>query len=207
MKQCLVLFLLLLTGVGCGRKTVSEEDKAAEVAAHKQKEQQLRDADTLVQKWADQAEKQAGNHVEGLTDLDPWGNRIEVTYHQEWFSEIATVRSHGPDGKAKTADDLVRTRSYSNPSGILKGISGWGWFGIIWILCGILAFAASAGVSHNRRSHGKSGSHRHPIAFAVIVILLAPLAAIIYGLQFIGGALGATGGFFDGFEFDFDIDL
>lgn len=212
--------LLFLTGcgqmsgcIGCTKKLpiigqTEEERIAEEQALKKQAEENLKAADILVLKWATEVEKNGSqHHVEGLTDLDPWGSPITVQYRQEWFKEVATIRSNGPDKKPNTEDDLVRTRTYSNPSGIMGGISGFGWFCIVWLTCGILAFAASAGVSGHRRSSGKSGKHRHPIAFFLFVVILAPFALLIYGLQFIGGALGASGDFFDGFEFDFDIDI
>jgi hypothetical protein len=40
------------------------------------------------------------------------------------------------------------------------------------------------------------------LGFTVATILLAPLVFIVYGIQFIGGIFGATGDFFDGFDFD-----
>lgn len=219
MKRWIFLLLFSATGCsqiggcsGCTKKLPiigqSEEERVAEEQAQKKTaEENLRAADILVLKWATEVEKSQVKHVEGLTDVDPWGNTITVHYEQKWFNEVATVRSSGPDQKPNTADDLVRTRTYPNPSGILGGISGFGWFLMIWVGCAVLAFFASAGVAHNRRSSGKSGKHRHPFAFFLVIVILAPFALLVYGLQFLGGALGASGDFFDGFEFDFSLDI
>jgi hypothetical protein len=216
MRRFFAFFLALsMAGCGsggCGGKLPFSGPTAEEAAAQKQKAQdQLKEADQLVARYAEETEKNATSggfkRSEGLRDPDPWGNQIKIDYHQEWFQEVATVRSAGPDGKFETSDDLTRVRQTSNPAGILKGISGFGWFCIVWVLCGLLAYSASVGVAHHRQAKGKSGKHRSPLLFTIILILLAPLALIVYGLQFLGGALGASGDFFDGFEFDFDLDL
>lgn len=213
------ILVLSLSLVGCekAKSVIGLEKEDPEItkqrlADEKQlKENQLKEGDALVQKWADQLVKTATDEgfprQEGLIDLDPWGNPLRIDYRQEWFNEIAIIRSAGPDGKYDTVDDLIRTRKASNPSGILHGINTAGWLGIIWISTGLLSFLFAAGIGNNRRNKGKSSKHRNPIAFFIATLLLAPLVVFIYGLQYIGGALGAAGDFFDGFEFDFDIDL
>jgi len=175
--------------------------------------QQLKDGDALVAKWADKIQETATKdsfgyeRMEGLTEADPWGQQIKVNYRQEWFKEIATIQSAGPDGVFGNTDDLIRTRSAKNPAGIIEGISSLGWVVLAWLFCGGLALAFSSGIGHRRVTKGKSKNHRRPLVFGVTTALFAPVAVLIYGLQFIGGALGANGEFFDGFDFDFDIDL
>jgi len=193
--------------VGLSPSEDPEVVKQRLVEEKKQKEQQLKEADSLVQKWADQLSVSAGNgfsRQEGLLELDPWGNSLRIDYRQEWFEEVMVVRSSGPDGKYDTVDDLVRTRRASNPGGILSGISGWCWFLIIWVFTGILSFCFAAGVGHNRKSRGKGSRHKNPVGFVIATILFAPLMMMIYGLQYVGGVLGVAGEFFDGFDFDFD---
>jgi len=182
-------------------------------AQHEQQAQQLKDGDEMVAKWATMVQEKATKDgfgfekTEGLTETDPWGQQIKVSYHQKWFNEIATIQSAGPDGLFGSEDDLTRVRTAKNPAGILEGISSVGWVVIVWLLCGGMALAFSSGIGYRRVAKGKSKSHRRPVVFAVATILFAPLAVLIYGLQFIGGAMGASGEFFDGFDFDFDIDL
>ena len=191
------------------KKQKEEEKRQKELQAieeKKLKEQQLKDGDALVHKWAEQLATNANDgfpRQEGLIELDPWGNPLRIDYRQEWFSEIAVVRSAGPDGKYDTVDDLTRTRKASNPAGVFRGLGFWGWLILIWISTGLLAFLFSFGIRNNRRHRGKNPHHKNVIAFALLTILLAPLVVIIYGIQYVGGALGAAGDFFDGFEFDF----
>lgn len=74
---------------------------AEEIAAKREaREQQLKEADFLVQKWADKLQTNSSGgfvHHEGLTDVDPWGQQLRIDYKQDWFNEVATVRSAGPD--------------------------------------------------------------------------------------------------------------
>ena len=195
----------------------SKEEIAAqkELEAQQLKEQQelavqqLKDADVLVAKWTDIIQETATKDafgfkkMEGLTEADPWGNQIKVNYHQVWFDEIATIQSAGPDGIYGNNDDLTRTRSAKNPAGLFQGISTFGWVVFAWLFCGGCAWAFSSGVGHRRLKKGKSNRHRHPVMFALATIIFAPVAMFMYGMQFIGGSLGARGPFYDGFEFDF----
>ena len=74
---------------------------------------------------------------------------------------------------------------------------------IVGLFCGGFAWLFSSGVGHRRLKKGKSNRHRHPVVFALTTIVLAPVAMVVYGMQFIGGSLGRKNGFYDGFEFDF----
>lgn len=193
---------------------VQQELQAQQLKAQQEFEiQQLKDGDSLVAIWADKIQESATKdgfgfeRIEGLTEADPWGQQIKVSYRQEWFKEIATIQSAGPDGAFDTTDDLTRIRTAKNPAGVLEGISAPGWVVLAWLFCGSLALAFSSGIGHRRVAKGKSKNHRRPIVFAVATLLFAPIAVLIYGLQFIGGAVGANGEFFDGFDFDFDIDI
>lgn len=212
MKRCLLVLFLL---IGCNRAIEQAKDAVGlgptpeQVAAQKELlAQQLKDADVLVSKWADktQGSNTFGNgfseHVEGLTDFDPWGKPIRVEYRQDGFSEVAMIKSAGPDGTFDTLDDISRSRKVLNIFG-----NPLSWFLSVWFVCAVMAFSFSAGVSNRRVKHGKSGHHRHPAAFVLMTTCLAPLFAMLYGIQFLGGAMGCTGDFFDGFDFDFDIDL
>lgn len=198
-RTLLILCLLVGFSAGCKKFPWTKEEEKKEVLQDK-----LKEADGQVQLLAGLVESQTTprngfKRLEGLTDVDPWGHSIQVSYHQEWGDEVAVIRCAGPDGKFGTTDDLTRTRKAPNPSGILKGLPGWMWVVVVWLLAGLLAFLASAGVSHRRREKGLSG-HKHPVAFAIIVILFAPLACLVLGIQCVGGALGASGDFFDGFD-------
>lgn len=225
MKNIIILSLIL-TIVGCSsephstkNQTLFEKAKnavglgpsAEQIAAKKEKEkEELRQADSLVASLADSLKSDSINdgfiHPEGI-ELDPWGNKLEIKYSQEWFQEIATVISYGPDEVAGTVDDLVRTRKTYHLNGIFSGIPVFGWVLSIWLLCSFLSFYFSNRIGKRRLRKGKSNHHRNDVLFALVSIGLAPLCVLIYGLQLVGGALGATGEFFDGFDFDFDIDL
>lgn len=212
MTRYLPFFFILL--VGCNRAIDQAKEAVGlgptpeQVAAQKEMvAQQLREADVLVSKWTEKTQGSSvfggfSEHVEGLTDFDPWGQPIRVEYHQDGFNEVAVIKSAGPDGIFDTLDDIARSRKvlniFGNPFYLFLG----GWFA-----CIVLAFSFSTGVSNRRVKHGKSGHHRHPAAFVFTTLCLAPLVAALYGVQFFGGAMGFTGDFFDGFDFDFDLDL
>jgi hypothetical protein len=211
MKKAL-LILVFLCGCNKAKEAVGLGPTPEEIAAQKELEQKkLKDGDVMVSRWADNVESTASNsgfkHNEGLTETDPWGQQIKIEYKQDWTKEVATVRSAGPDGVFHTSDDLVRVRISNNPLGLIDGIPPGGWLAIIWISCGIITLVFASGLSRRRSAKGKPAKHGQPIAFAAITILLAPLVAMIYGIQFVGGALGADGDFFDGFDFDFNIDI
>lgn len=233
-----ILFLICVLLIGCHKhqeevtsptnkspKTIFQRlglapSKEEVALQHELKVQQLKDGDALVAKWADQIQETATKNfgfeqIEGLTEFDPWGQNIKITYHQEWFNELATIQSAGPDGLFNTDDDLIRIRTAKNPSGIFEGMSTIGWVVLVWLVCGMLALLFSSGVSHRRVAKGKSKKYRHPIVHAVSTVLFGPFTVLIYGLQFIGGAVGAHGEFFDGFDLmfegieglDIDIDI
>lgn len=201
--------------LGIGGPSKEEIAAQKELEAQQLKEQkeiaaqQLKDGDALVAKWADTIQERATKDafgfekIEGLTEADPWDNQIKINYHQVWFDEIATIQSAGPDGIYGNNDDLTRTRSAKNPAGLFQGISTFGWVIFFWLCCGGAAWLFSIGVGHRRLRKGKSNKYRHPIVFTLSTIVLAPIAMCVYGLQFIGGSLGARDKFYDGFEFDF----
>ncbi len=212
-------------GLGPSTPTVEEikaEQEAKEAerlrleAERAKKAQDLKDADALVAKYADQLQHNATSdgfpRAEGVVDLDPWGNPLQFDYKQEWFTEYVTVRSAGPDGNFGTVDDLIRTRKTGNVSGLFSGLPTWAWMVGVWCGTGILAFLFNTGIRQRRKASGKTHRHAHPFVFVIAVMVFAPLMFILYGLQFVGGVLGASGDFFDGFEFEFpdisiDIDL
>jgi hypothetical protein len=219
MYRFLILLCLCLS-LGCNKASDALKavgitaPTAEEIAAQKEREQQekelaaqkLKDADALVAKWADKVQENP-QRVEGLTDIDPWGQPIKVNYHQEWFTQIASISSAGPDATFSTSDDLVRTRKSTNVLGIANGDSPLALFLLIWGVCIVLAILFSTGLASRRAAKGKPRTHRHPIGFVCTTLALAPIVAFVYGLQFFGGVAGASGDFFDGFDFDFDIDF
>ena len=114
-----VYILLVLFLVGCNYVdntisdfTKSEEEKEAE---KKQTISDLKSADDQITQWVLKLEKEKDSsncfiHHEGLTEEDPWGNFIEVSYSETETSETLKIISKGPDGLSGTKDDLIRTR-------------------------------------------------------------------------------------------------
>ncbi len=172
----------------------------------------LKEGDALVQEWADKlGEKQPNGgfrHHEGITEQDPWGNLLKVEYQQKWFTEYLTVTSAGPDSKYGTPDDLVRTRSVSNPGGIGDGISTFGWVMIVWLGSAALSvWFSSSLISRHNRLKGKV-RREHPLGFALAVMVMGPLALIFYGLKLAANILGEFNGHPGwGLSFDFDLDF
>lgn len=171
------------------KKKIEEERVRLEEDKKRAKEQQLRDGDALVQEVANQLEQKAGTNgfprLEGALELDPWGNSLKIEYSQEWFHEIATVRSAGPDGKMGTLDDIIRTRKTSNVNGILRGM-GWGvWVVIIWVIAWILALLFSTGINHRRKGKGEF-EQTHPFIYLLAVFIFAPFAFLVFGAQLVG---------------------
>lgn len=189
------------------KKRLEEEKQRLAEEKKRFKEQQLRDADALVQEMAEHLQKNATSkgftRIEGATELDPWGNALRIDYSQDWFDEIATIRSAGPDGKMDTFDDIIRTKKTSNVNGILHGMGWIAWLVLIWLATGIFAILFSVGIANHRRGKGLSHKHKHPLVFLLAVAIFAPVLFLIFGLQLTGSVLGFVGDFFDGFDFDF----
>lgn len=89
----------------------------------------LPEARRLVATWADKLDKQTtetGVYVrwpkDELPEDDPWGRRLVVEYSQGGVAEHLTVRSAGPDGVARTPDDVAATRHAVNLKGIGEGV-------------------------------------------------------------------------------------
>jgi hypothetical protein len=97
------------------KQRLEEDRKRLEEEKRRHKEQQLKDADLLMQKTTEQLQTTATSdgfiRQDGLNELDPWGNPLKIDFQQEWFDEIATIRSAGPDGKMNTTDDLLRRQN------------------------------------------------------------------------------------------------
>lgn len=189
-------------------KIAAEQKAAQERAERERREADLKVADALVQKWADTAQQKASEsggfeQVEGLTDLDPWGNPVTVEYTQHWFNEVCTVRSNGPDGQPRTADDLLRVRKASNPLGLWSGMPWWANFLTIWFGMGLLAVPFNQGVASRRHRQGKTHHHAHPLMAGLAITLCGVVAFFVYMVQYVGPLVGAAGEFFDGFEFEF----
>ncbi len=142
---------------GCGK----QEKPAEDVASVNRK---LQEGDALVQKWADKLQPEAkGNFVqhEGLTETDPWGNYLRLTYDHSTFTETLEIRSAGADKGFETADDLVRKREHRSATAFLGGSrttgtdptsgsaveEGWGWpvFAGIWLVLGVFALIIAEG--------------------------------------------------------------
>lgn len=187
-----------------------EETTYAEmVAAAKAKlEAELASADVLLDKWAEKLDDRQNKgegflHHEGRTELDPWGNLLEVKYHQVNLKEFMTLRSLGPDGKEGTKDDLVRKKYAMNYPGMFDGLDGTGTLVLVWICSGVISFLLFSGYAYSgkRRKH-----HKHsPLGMAgalVYCIALAPLAVVTYGISLIASMGGSD---FDLDPFDMDI--
>jgi hypothetical protein len=197
-----------------GGESQEERQKRAE---------QMKAADELVARWAERLKPAASGGFErhqGLTETDPWGNYIRISFDQEWFTEVATVRSAGPDGKFETTDDLTRTRQTSNAWGILSGISTGAYVIVGWLLAGVLSVLLSAGLESKRRRRAaadgkrKAPRRRHPVLAGLLSIVFAPLALLFYGFMWLGISLvdwcDWDVDFFDDFDIggvDFDVDL
>lgn len=160
----------ILQKIGIGGPTKEEiakqqELQAQELQAKKElqaqelqaKKDKLKEGDALVAKWADKVQEKAGRgagatkddfgfeRTEGLTEDDPWGQQIKVSYHQKGFQEIATIASAGPDGVFGSSDDLTRVRTAKNPLGIFATFSksNWAWFAC-WVFFGVLGYFVGA---------------------------------------------------------------
>lgn len=135
-------------------------------------------------------------HHEGLTEVDAWGNFLVVEYSQVNFRQVLTLRSAGPDGKFNTPDDLVRHSDTPNAWNILAGLSGWTWFFLIWGLSVFLAICLYA-------SMHKNTPRKHPKLGLVFILMLGPIALVIYLIK----AFAAAGGAIAGSDFSIDFDL
>lgn len=184
------------------------ERSRLEQAKRADAEQSLRSADTLVSKWASRVGEAAGradgfDRVEGFTDIDPWGNPITIEYTQDWFTEVATIRSNGPDGQPRTADDLVRSRRASNPAAVWSGMPPLAQLAAIWFGFGLLAIPLNQTMAVRRRHHGLVGRHEHPVLFAACLAMTGFVGFLVYAIQLFGNVLGVRGNFFDGFRFEY----
>ncbi|MBX3398578.1 MAG: hypothetical protein KF873_07560 [Gemmataceae bacterium] len=89
----------------------------------------IAEARRLVATWADKLDRQTtptGVYVrwpnDTLPEADPWGRELAVEYSQGGVAEHVTVRSLGPDGVARTPDDVVAVRHAVNLKGIGEGV-------------------------------------------------------------------------------------
>jgi hypothetical protein len=203
MKRFLVA-VILLCGCDSAKKMIGIQTAEEKAASIEQLQKQMKDADLMVQRYADELPQNpdGGFKKETSPVLDPWGNVIKVDYTQDWFTEIATISSAGPDGKFDTTDDLKRVRTASNPAGVFNGLPTWVWIVTAWISCGMLALLLGSGISHRRKASGKS-TKRQPLLYGLVILVAAPLVLFVHVLQFFGG-LAFEGEFFDGFDFEFD---
>lgn len=188
----LLLVMVVLSLCGCMKREMIGLQSKEEIEEAKKREtdtkaENLKNGDMLVAKWAEYVETKGTKHHEGITDVDPWGEQILITYKQEWFNEIATIKSAGPDTKFNTSDDLIRVRTIYNPSGILKGIDTVGWLIVLWVLSGICVLFFSNSIYIYRKTHNKrrirDREHLHQLEY-VIMLIFAPIFCIILGLQY-----------------------
>lgn len=57
-----------------------------------------------------------------VKELDPWGQRLQLTYYQGGVTETFEVRSIGGDGRRQTEDDIVRTGTLLNFKGVGRAV-------------------------------------------------------------------------------------
>lgn len=187
-----------------------EEEKAKIIAEQKARlKEELAAADGQLDMWVTKLDKRVKGegfiHHEGTTELDPWGNLLEVKYYQVNLKEFMEIRSFGPDGQQETEDDLVRKKHAVNFPGMFDGLDGTGKLVLFWVCSGILSFFLFSGYVYSGK---KRNHHKHTgigLAGALIYcIVLAPLAAITYGISLISSIGGLD---FDLDPFDVDIDI
>lgn len=163
-------------------------------------------ADQQLARWAGLLRDQDERH-EGLTEPDPWGTMITANYSQDWFYEIITIRSAGPDGVWGTVDDMKRSSRRLNPWGVHQGLGATPWLLLVWVVCGPIALA----LSQNRRSRSLKGSKRRPTASSLIILFISPGVVLIYMaamlVRTVGHALSDDGPDLSGLLDIIDIDL
>lgn len=168
------------TGFG---KPTAEEVKADNV--------KLVDGDALVQKWADKLQPSPGAKIvrhEGLTEVDPWGKHVRLTYTEAQGMDKLNVRSAGPDGKFDTPDDLVRDRQ-AQADRVASHSSIWPYVGI-WLVLGLVALGLRgvrrankpAPVDHNAKKRGGFVS-------SSFILALGGASLAVYGVSTLGDIL------------------
>lgn len=158
-----------------------------EKAAAEERKRKLEEADAMVERWANElAEKKNDRNMfevhEGLTDEDPWGQRIRASYHgsSEDEEHRLEVRSAGPDGKFHTDDDLTRERtstiehSWWEQNGRLTIIV------VLWLLFGLVSSYGLTSRHHRKRDESIQGIDVLDVLLFIGGIVFAPLAVIVW---------------------------
>ena len=108
---------------GCGDRL------ARQAALEKARRASIDKAEAQVERIAEDLDKRttnAGVYVRvkdgEMTEKDPWGTPIKVSYSQGGVAEVLSVRSAGPDHEYNTDDDLVAQGLAANLKGIGEGL-------------------------------------------------------------------------------------
>ena len=194
-----------------------EERRLKAEESEKERVQKIKDADALVQDWAEdlhsKTDKAGGYlHHEGLTESDPWGQFLEVQYRQDVWHEVLTVTSPGPDHRMGTHDDLIRERRFLNVLGVFSGVSAGVIVLVAWPLVALLAFFLFILIESKRKKRGKSKKERNvalaifcSLAFAPVVFLWN--CFVYFGLVCVDRCDLDTDFFDGGIDVDFDLDI
>jgi len=159
------------------------------------KRKQLREADETIAGWTEllNREQPGGGFErhEGITDLDPWGNRIRVSYEQRFVNEVMTIDSAGPDGEFGNEDDLRRTRTLFHPRNLAASDSGM--LLIIWVGCIFPAVIVRL-LLRQRLGREADTGWVETTANVLFIVFFAPfaLAFNVFVLSMLGDAVDPT---------------
>lgn len=111
--SCSVLFVAAAFLAGCNPQAAKD----------------LQMAKSQVNTWVERLDTQTtktGVYVrhqdEVLPEVDPWGNKLRVSYSQGGLAEIVKVSSAGPDGMFGNDDDIREERQTTNLAGVGEGL-------------------------------------------------------------------------------------
>lgn len=166
------------------RKKQEQEEKQRKI-------QMIKDADALVQTWADKLHTKTdknGGYIrhEGLTEADPWGKFIKIAYHQDVWEEVLTVTSPGPDRIYGTRDDLVRERRTTNFYGIWSGLTVETKFVIMWSSFAIVSFFLSLLLASKRHKRNKVVGTHDVSDYLLLSVFFAPFAYLYTCFMLLG---------------------
>lgn len=156
-----------------------------ERVAAEQRRRALEAGDALVVEWADKlaadkSEDGAFVAYEGLTQADPWGQQLRVSYTDpEQDRQTLEVRSAGPNGAFDDDDDILRTRTTEIDHGWWARNKLWVVIAFVWFGLG---FVSAGGLA--RRRHRKQGRDDSldgaDVMLSLVYIAVAPLSMLFW---------------------------